>query len=164
MRVDRLMYKWTDIMKLIVAFHNVENTCNKLNTLIVCRMYSMASESKMPENVYCTWGFHFHTSLWEESCPSLLSPLPRFSTSCHLDLLSKDVTAEYRETVHCEHYLVTLLAVPVLFFPCGRCMREWFSKMQWWTQCSDPYHRFFSMLVLYNSLYQSCENLDFHHS
>ena len=35
MQVDRPMYKWTDIMKLIVAFHNVANTCNKLNTLIV---------------------------------------------------------------------------------------------------------------------------------
>jgi hypothetical protein len=63
MLVDRLMYKWTDIMKLIVVFHSVVNTCNKLNTLIVCRMYSMTSESKMPGNVYCTWGFHFHTSL-----------------------------------------------------------------------------------------------------
>jgi hypothetical protein len=59
MLVDRPMYNWTDIMKLIVAFHNIANTCNKLNTLIICRMYSMASESKMPENVHCTWGFHF---------------------------------------------------------------------------------------------------------
>jgi len=121
MRVDRPMYKWTDIMKLIFAFHNVANTCNKLITLIVCRMYSMASEFKMPENVYCTWGLHFHTSLWEESCPSLLNHLPCFSTRYHLDLLSKDVTAVYREAVHCEHCLVTLLAVPVLSFPCGRC-------------------------------------------
>ena len=144
-----------------MLFHNFANTCNKLNILIVCRM---ASESKMPENVHCTWGFHFHTSLWEESCPSLLSPLPYFYTSCHLDLLSKDVAAVYRETVHCEHYLVTLLAVPARSFPCGRCKGERFPKVQQWTQCSDPYHRFFSFLVLSNSLCQYCENLDFRRS
>jgi hypothetical protein len=63
MWVDRQMYKWTDMRKLIVAFCNIANMHNKLNILIVCRMHSMASESKMPENVYCTWGFHCHTSL-----------------------------------------------------------------------------------------------------
>jgi hypothetical protein len=61
-----------NIKELIAAYHSVANMCNKLNTLIVCRMYSMASESKLPENVYCTWGFNFHSSLCEESCLSLL--------------------------------------------------------------------------------------------
>lgn len=128
----------------------------QFNMLIVCGMNSMASESKIPENEFCAWGFHFHPSLWEESFPSLLSLWTCLSTSCHLELLSKDVTAVYRETVHCKHYLVTLLVV--LTLPCRRC------KVQWWTQCSDPYHKVFSLLAVYSSLYQSCANLDFHHS